>query len=60
MKKIWLTRWIYSCLTPLTGSAQASNRPNIILIVTDDQRWDALGIAGNSIIQTPNRDHLAR
>ena len=60
MKKIWLTLWIYSCLTPLTGSAQASNRPNIILIVTDDQRWDALGIAGNSIIQTPNMDHLAR
>lgn len=35
------------------------NRPNIIFIVTDDQRWDALGFAGNSIIQTPEMDRLA-
>lgn len=34
-------------------------RPNIIVIVTDDQRWDMLGAAGNSIIQTPNMDRLA-
>ncbi len=35
-------------------------RPNIIFILTDDQRWDALGVAGNSIIQTPEMDALAR
>ncbi len=35
-------------------------RPNIIFILTDDQRWDALGVAGNSIIQTPEIDALAR
>ena len=34
--------------------------PNIIVIVTDDQRWDMLGAAGNAIIQTPNLDRLAR
>ncbi len=34
--------------------------PNIIVIVTDDQRWDMLGAAGNSIIQTPNMDRMAR
>ena len=33
--------------------------PNIIFILTDDQRWDALGYAGNEIIQTPNMDQLA-
>lgn len=33
--------------------------PNIIFILTDDQRWDALGYAGNEIIQTPNMDKLA-
>jgi hypothetical protein len=33
--------------------------PNIILIVTDDQRHDALGCAGNSIIHTPVMDDLA-
>jgi len=34
-------------------------KPNIIFIVTDDQRRDALGYAGNPIIQTPNMDVLA-
>lgn len=34
--------------------------PNIIFILTDDQRWDALGYAGNEIIQTPQMDQLAR
>ena len=35
------------------------NRPNIIFILTDDQRWDALGYEGNPIIQTPEMDKLA-
>ena len=34
-------------------------KPNIIFILTDDQRWDALGFAGNQIIQTPHMDELA-
>ena len=34
-------------------------KPNIIFILTDDQRWDALGFAGNPIIKTPNMDKLA-
>lgn len=34
-------------------------RPNIIVIVTDDHRYDALGAMGNSIIHTPNLDSLA-
>jgi arylsulfatase A-like enzyme len=36
-----------------------NGRPNIIVIVTDDQRWDMMGCAGNSIIQTPNMDKMA-
>jgi arylsulfatase A-like enzyme len=34
-------------------------KPNIIFILTDDQRWDALGHAGNPNLQTPNMDQLA-
>jgi arylsulfatase A-like enzyme len=37
-----------------------NKKPNIIFILTDDQRWDALGYAGNTIIQTPEMDKLAR
>ena len=36
------------------------SKPNIVLIVTDDQRFDALGCAGNPIVQTPHMDALAR
>lgn len=36
-----------------------TRKPNIIFILTDDQRWDALGYAGNNIIRTPNMDKLA-
>lgn len=38
---------------------QSNQPPNVILIMTDQHRADALGCAGNSIIQTPNLDALA-
>ncbi len=34
-------------------------RPNLIVLVTDDQRWDSMGCMGNRIIRTPNQDRLA-
>jgi arylsulfatase len=34
-------------------------RPNILILYTDQQRWDALGANGNPDIQTPNLDRLA-
>lgn len=38
---------------------QGNNKPNIIFILTDDQRWDAMGAMGNPIIKTPNMNKLA-
>lgn len=35
-------------------------KPSIIFLLTDDQRYDALGCAGNPIIRTPNMDWLAQ
>ncbi len=41
-------------------AAQEAKRPNIVMILADDMRWDYLGAMGvNSIIQTPNLDRLA-
>ena len=34
-------------------------RPNILILYTDQQRWDALGANGNKEIITPNIDKLA-
>ena len=36
------------------------DRPNIILIMTDQQRGDCLGIEGHTALQTPNLDWIAR
>lgn len=55
MKKVNLLLFL---LLPLV-QAFSQNRPNIIFILTDDQRWDALGFAGNPIIRTPEMDRLA-
>ena len=34
--------------------------PNILVIVSDQQRWDTLGCNGNSFVQTPNLDAMAK
>ncbi|MEZ6014560.1 MAG: sulfatase [Planctomycetota bacterium] len=44
----------------VAAEAQATRRPNILLLVTDDQRWDALGCAGNPRARTPHMDALAQ
>jgi len=42
------------------GAETASaKRPNLLFLLTDDQRWDAMGCADNPIIRTPNMDALA-
>ncbi|WP_215224967.1 sulfatase-like hydrolase/transferase [Echinicola shivajiensis] len=43
---------------PLVSLAQ-DPRPNFIVILTDDQRMDALGANGNDYIMTPSLDKLA-
>ena len=38
----------------------AESQPNILLLVSDDQRPDTIGALGNNVIQTPHLDTLAR
>ncbi|MEO7649371.1 MAG: sulfatase-like hydrolase/transferase, partial [Bryobacteraceae bacterium] len=37
-----------------------ASRPNVLLLFTDEQRFDTLGCMGNGIIQTPHLDALAK
>ena len=34
-------------------------RPNVVFIITDDQRWDALSCEGHPHLKTPNLDRIA-
>ena len=34
-------------------------RPNVVFILTDDQRWDLMSCAGHPFLKTPNLDRLA-
>ena len=36
-----------------------SDRPNIVFIMCDQMRGDAMGCDGNTYVQTPNIDYLA-
>jgi arylsulfatase A-like enzyme len=46
-------------LTVLSAHGQDQAGKNLLFIITDQQRYDALGYAGNEVIQTPNLDRLA-
>jgi arylsulfatase A-like enzyme len=38
---------------------ESTSRPNLVLVMTDQHRFDALGIAGHPHVMTPNLDSLA-
>jgi N-acetylglucosamine-6-sulfatase len=44
----------------LVGVAAPAARPNLLVILVDDLRADALGYAGHPFFQSPNIDRLAR
>ena len=71
--RIWL-RWTVGCLvfwfagfpSAVIGNDGSDSggvfqdRPNVVLIISDDQRWSDYGFMEHPLIETPNLDHLAR
>ena len=41
-------------------AAQAGKQPNVLVVLTDDQRADAIGLGGSKHLKTPNIDRLGK
>lgn len=55
-----LIRFLLLFALPLAACAGPPDaRPNLLIIMTDQQRFDTLSAAGNTILETPNIDRLA-
>ena len=44
----------------LQARGQAPGNPNVLFIMTDDQRQDAMSAYGNTVLKTPHMDRIAR
>jgi arylsulfatase A-like enzyme len=62
MKNIKLNAFLFvlMCLTHLAYGKGNKNtsRPNVVIVITDDQGYGELGCSGNDLIQTPNIDQF--
>ena len=61
MRSLLLVASTFGSIMVLAGlSAQATERPNIVLIFADDLGWKDVGYQGSSFCETPNIDRLAQ
>lgn len=59
IRNIGIVTFALTALLPKLVLGQ-DKRPNVLFIMTDQQRWDAMQCAGNLEIKTPNMDRIAR
>src|SRR5258708_6483330 len=52
---ICLLAWCAVCV----ARGDAAERPNFVIMMTDDQRFDAMSSAGNRLLHTPNMDRIS-
>jgi arylsulfatase A-like enzyme len=48
-----------ACAAAAQTTPQRRTRPNILFVMTDQQRGDCTGAGGNRVIRTPNMDRIA-
>lgn len=50
--------FIASGAAALATACRRSPRPNVVVVLTDDQRWDCLSAAGHPFLKTPHLDRI--
>ena len=49
----------FAAACAVTADAPPQRLPNLLVVVTDDQRWDSLGCVGDARLRTPHLEALA-
>ncbi|MDX1472495.1 MAG: sulfatase-like hydrolase/transferase, partial [Flavobacteriaceae bacterium] len=55
----YIISFAFSCFISPYANGQ-NDTPNLLFIMTDQHRFDALSMAGNTVLETPNLDRLAK
>ena len=50
--------WIF-IFSLVVSCSNLNDKPNFIIILTDDQGWGDLELTGNPVLKTPNLNNLA-
>jgi len=59
-RHLWMLLAVVLAATVFCQRIVAEDRPNVVVILTDDQGWGDLSFNGNANLSTPNIDSLAR
>jgi hypothetical protein len=66
MSTLLFARWACRAVVALlllaaaVGAESAEPKPNVLILVSDDQGWGDLGVQGAADLATPNLDAIAR
>ncbi|MEN8226229.1 MAG: sulfatase-like hydrolase/transferase, partial [Bacteroidota bacterium] len=56
---LFIQVFVISSLISCNNDTSEADRPNIILLMSDDQGWGDVGYHGHPQLQTPNLDKMA-
>ena len=51
---------VAALISTACGTPDPPRRPNIVMVLVDDMRWDEMRVAGHPFIDTPHMDRVAR
>lgn len=57
-RRTFLSGSVAAAVAGVAG-CRRERRPNVVMILTDDQRWDCMSCAGHPFLKTPNMDRIA-
>ncbi len=60
VRRAWLLFAVIVSCSLLAEASRAADRPNIVLIISDDQAWNDYGFMGHEHIKTPRLDQLSQ